>query len=204
MLELLIRLGADLESPDDKGRTPLMVALLRGDRDAMKLLRAAGAEEPEKPVPPTDAVDGIAAAAAAVLKSEPMFSVADMRATVAWYESVGFTVKDRYEDGGSLMFAKVAFGNAEFALSPGGDPGPRGVSLWFFTDRVHDLYQLFKSRQLDATRPDAPGSKPGLEVRFDEDLYAPFYGGRQFSIRDVNGLPLIFWQPPWLPPGEPS
>ena len=155
-------------------------------------------------MPQTDATDGIAAAAASVLKSDPMFSVADMRATVAWYESIGFTVKDRYEDGGSLMFARVAFGNSEFALSPGGNPGPRGVSLWFFTDRVNDLYQLFKARQLDATRRDALGSNPGLEIRFDEDLYAPFYGGRQFSIRDLNGLTLIFWQPPWLSPGEPS
>jgi hypothetical protein len=35
-------------------------------------------------------------------------------------------------------------------------------------------------------------------VRFQEDLYEPFYGGRQSSILDNNDLPLIFWQPVWL------
>ena len=46
MLELLIELGAELEATDDKGRTPLAVALLRGDHEAIRLLRAAGAKEP--------------------------------------------------------------------------------------------------------------------------------------------------------------
>jgi hypothetical protein len=42
------------------------------------------------------------------------------------------------------------------------------------------------------------------EVRFEEDLYEPFYGGRQFSIRDPNGLALIFWHPEWLTPHDES
>ena len=32
MLALLIELGADVEADDDKGRTPLAVAMLRGDQ----------------------------------------------------------------------------------------------------------------------------------------------------------------------------
>jgi hypothetical protein len=43
-----------------------------------------------------------------------------------------------------------------------------------------------------------------VEVRFEEDLYTPFYGGWQFSIRDINGLALIFWQPEWLGPSGES
>ena len=112
-----------------------------------------------------------------------MFSVRDMRATVDWYQSLGFTVHDAYEDSGSLTFARLTFGGGEFTLSSGGDPGPSDVSLWFFTDRVQELYERFKG---------FPG------VRFEEDLYGPFYGGRQFSIQDINGLRLIFWQPEWL------
>jgi ankyrin repeat protein len=42
MLALLIELGADLEATDDKSRTPLAVAMLRGDREAMRILKAAG------------------------------------------------------------------------------------------------------------------------------------------------------------------
>ena len=46
MLGLLIELGAEIEAADDKGRTPLAVAVLRGDSEAARLLRAAGANEP--------------------------------------------------------------------------------------------------------------------------------------------------------------
>jgi hypothetical protein len=74
------------------------------------------------------------------------------------------------------------------------------VSLWFYTDRVEDLYQLLKERQLGVSQR----SSDEPEVRFEEDLYVPFYGGRQFSIQDNNGLTLIFWQPEWLSPGVGS
>lgn len=123
----------------------------------------------------------MAAAARSIGKSVPMFFVRDMRATVQWYESMGFTVSDQYEDDGELVFATVSLGAGEFALSPGGDSGPRNVNFWFFTDRVEEFYRLFREQKPD--------------VRFDEDLYEPFYGGRQFSIFDNNGLSLVFWQP---------
>jgi catechol 2,3-dioxygenase-like lactoylglutathione lyase family enzyme len=112
-----------------------------------------------------------------------MFRVVDMRATVRWYQALGFTLVDEYEDSGELVFARLAFGKCEFGLSPGAATGPRDVSLWFYTNRVEELYQRLN---------DMPA------IRFEEDLYVPFYGGRQFSIQDPNGLMLIFWQPEWL------
>ncbi len=197
MLQLLIGLGADLDAPDDKGRTPFDIAMLRGDMDAMRILRAAGAKEPEQAAG-TDTTGRMAALAASIKKSDPMFSVADMRATVQWYQSIGFTVLHQYEDHGELMFAKIGFGACEFGLSPGGEPGPRDVSLWFYTDRVQELYQILKDRQIRAAQAALAGSSAEPGVRFLEDLYSPFYGGRQFSIEDPNGLTLIFWHPDWL------
>ena len=124
-----------------------------------------------------------------------------MRATVRWYESIGFTVTDRHEDGDQLVFAHMTFGKGEFALSPGGETGPCDVRLWFFTDRVEDLYRVLKARQERAARAALAGvSADEPDVWFEEDLYQPFYGGRQFSVRDVNGLHLIFWQPDWMKP----
>lgn len=87
----------------------------------------------------------------------------------------------------------MCFGEAQFTLSPGATDGPQDVSLWFFTDQIQELYELLKEHQLLAALPEQ--AAPKVEVRFDEDLYEPFYGGRQFSIRDINGLSLIFWQP---------
>ena len=204
MLELLIDLGADIEAPDDRGRTPLAVALMRGDHEAIRLLRAAGAKDPAAPVSqPGQSTDALRAAAASVTGLSPMLSVPDMRATVRWYQSIGFTVADEYEDSGQLVFARLVFGKAEFTLGPGGSRVSRDVSLWFFTDRIEALYDALKQRQFRAVG-DAPDRAAGeFEVRFDEDLYTPFYGGRQFGIRDINGLSLIFWQPEWLaPPGK--
>ena len=185
MLQLLIELGADLEAKDSKGRTPLEIAMLRGDREATRLLKQAGAREPQ-PSPAADFSKEMASAARSVDKSVPMFLVSDMRATVSWYESIGFAVRDRYEDDGELTFAALTFGKGEFALSPGGNPGPHDVRLWFFTNDIDKIYNPLKQRALSGSE---------TEVRFEEDLYEPFYGGRQFSIRDINGLSLIFWEP---------
>jgi catechol 2,3-dioxygenase-like lactoylglutathione lyase family enzyme len=174
--------------------------MLRGDREAMRLLKAAGAKELQ-PLDGPHVVQELAAVASSISQSAPMFRVPDMRATVRWYESIGFAAEDRYEDDGELMFARLRFGKGEFTLSPGGTAGPRDVSLWFFTDRVQELYQLLKERQLRVAQVALTGgSSKEPEVRFEEDLYEPFYGGRQFSIRDNNDLSLIFWQPTWLQP----
>ena len=181
MLSLLIELGADVDAPDDKGRTPLAMAMLRGDAQATRLLTAAGAVQPERG-PAEDASEPLAGLAGSVKKGDPMFRVLDMRATVRWYRALGFTLIDAYEDSGDPVLARLSFGTCEFGLSPGATTGPRDVSLWLYTDRVEDLYQRLKKRQ----------------VHFEEDLYVPFYGGRQFSIRDPNGLELIFWHPEWL------
>jgi ankyrin repeat protein len=199
VLALLIDLGADLDATDDKGRTPLDVALLRGDGEATRLLRAAGATEPEVRGGSDDARE-LTRLADSVRKGAPLFRVPNMRATVQWYRAIGFTVIDEYEDSGDLVFARLSCGKCEFTLSPGATTGPRDVSLWLYTDRVADFYRQLKNRQ---SRAAAVGTSPvadAPEVPFEEDLYTPFYGGQQFSIRDINGLILVFWHPDWLAP----
>lgn len=184
LLALLIDLGADLEAKDDKGRTPLDVAVLRGDTEAARILRAGGAIEPEPPAKAGDDRE-LAQLADSVRKSDPMFVVQDMRATLQWYRAIGFTINDEYEDSGDLIWASLSFGKCEFTLSTGATTGPRDVSLWLYTDRVEELYRQLRT---------VPG------IPFEEDLHTPFYGGQQFSIRDLNGLHLVFLQPTWLAP----
>jgi hypothetical protein len=55
----------------------------------------------------TDFHRRIASARSLVDRGEPMFAVTDMRKTVRWYASIGFTIRDEYEDRGELLFARA-------------------------------------------------------------------------------------------------
>ena len=63
------------------------------------------------------------------------------------------------------MFPRLTFGSGEFTLGPGGTPGPRDVSLWFFTDRVQELYEVLKRRRRGGTLP--PGAPKGVDRQGD-------------------------------------
>ncbi|NUQ12874.1 MAG: VOC family protein [Gemmatimonadaceae bacterium] len=193
-LERLIALGADLEATDAQGRTPLAIAMLKGDREAMRILRTAGARLPE---PPATAPADVASLARTVQSVRPMLAVPDVNATVAWYQAVGFTLAGSHGEGGRLDWASVTLGGAEVMFVPAasGLPGWRGLSLWFDTDRIDDLYSELKRRQLLRSRrllEGEPDESP--EISFTSDLYTAFYGQREFGIRDPNGVELMFAQ----------
>jgi ankyrin repeat protein len=160
IIELLIELGADLEAEDQSGQTALALAMLRGDRNAMSRLRAAGAKEP-KPIETPGFSRNIAELAGSVAKGVPMISVPDIAATLEWYASIGFKEIGRYEEAGVVNFGMLAFGKAELMLRPVGHQGPRDVTLWFYTDQVDALYQFFRSWR-------TPGDHKGIE--FVEDI----------------------------------
>lgn len=114
-------------------------------------------------------------------KVVPMIHVPDVRATVAWYESIGFTVTDTYDDGGEgLSFAILAFGSSELMFNSGGQPGSqkrREVDLYIYVDNVDGLYGNLRDR-----------------VEIVEGLHDTFYGMREFIIRDPNRFWLTFAQ----------
>lgn len=194
VLDLLIELGADLEAEDGHGQTALAVAMLRGERAAMSRLDAAGARRPRSiGVPGLRA--SMAERASSVKKGVPMISVPDIARTLDWYASIGFQEIARYEEDGIVNFGMVSFGRAELMLRIGGKPGLDTLSLWLYVDEIEGLYRLLKSRQMEAAQralAESAGDDRGIE--FVEDLYEPFYGGRQFSVRDLNGYTLVFLQ----------
>ncbi|MFY9821298.1 MAG: ankyrin repeat domain-containing protein [Thermoanaerobaculia bacterium] len=195
VLDLLIELGADLEAEDMSGQTALAVAMLRGDREAMSRLHAAGAQPPRM-IAPASFNTSMAKLGDSIKKAVPMIYVPDVAAALAWYASIGFKEIARYEDDGVVNFGMVSFGKAELMLNMHGKPGPHDVSLWFYTDQVDELYRLFKSRQLEAAQAaieGRPGDQQGIE--FAEDINDTFYGVREFGIRDLNGYVLYFEQP---------
>ncbi len=187
---LLISLGADVNAVDARGRTPLELAMLHGDVAAIRLLRQAGARDPEIPsAPPSDAeLDGLRASVTEVI---PMLCVDDVDATVAWYTSLGHVVEARVPETGPIGWAMLRLGSVRLMVEPKVARPSARVALWFYTTRLDEVYAMYRARQLRASAQAAEGG-PDPEMCFLEDLYAPHYGGRQFSVQDRNGFELVF------------
>jgi uncharacterized glyoxalase superfamily protein PhnB len=111
----------------------------------------------------------------------PMIHVPDVRATVDWYTSIGFTLVRQNEEDGERNWAKLTFGNSEVMFQAGGKSSSdhrREVDLCITVDNVDDVHRRFKDR-----------------VQVVVDLYDAFYGMREFIIRDFNGFWITFGQP---------
>ena len=123
-----------------------------------------------------------------------MLNVPDIRASIAWYQSIGFELEGTYEEDGEPNWAGLFFGNAYFMLIPWKNARrPRGVSFWIQTKRVDDLYQVLKDRQLERARTLLEGRTPTFpEARFHQDIHNAFYGNREFTILDPDGYELTF------------
>ena len=194
LAELLVELGADVNAMDLHGQTPLAFALTRGEADVARVLQARGAALPPSRAP-AEIRERLARLARSTRKGVPMIGVPDIGAALRWYASIGFTEVTRNEDGGLVNFGMVAFGRAEVMFGIHDAPNAENVRLWFYTDEVDALYELLKARQLGEAREVLEGKPLGDEaIRFDEELYDPFYGGRQFSIRDPFGYTLVFYK----------
>jgi uncharacterized glyoxalase superfamily protein PhnB len=115
-------------------------------------------------------------------KVVPMIHVSDVRATVEWYRSIGFTVLNTYDDGGErLIFAILSFGSTEVMFNCGGRSSSehrREVDLYVYCENVEEFFHSLKDR-----------------VNVFEDLHDTFYGMREFIVRDMNGFWITFGQP---------
>jgi uncharacterized glyoxalase superfamily protein PhnB len=110
----------------------------------------------------------------------PMIHVPDVRATAAWYESIGFAVLNTFEDEDGMTFALLSYGNSQIMLNAGGLPATqdrREVDLYVRTNEVDRLYERLKDC-----------------VQIDQGPEETFYGTREFSVRDLNGFWLTFGQ----------
>jgi glyoxalase/bleomycin resistance protein/dioxygenase superfamily protein len=111
----------------------------------------------------------------------PMIHVPDVRATLEWYKSIGFTVTFAHDVDGVMAGAALSFGSTEIMLNEGGISSPghrREVDLYVYTDDVDELYQRLKDR-----------------VEVLEGLHGTPYGMREFIIRDLNRFWITFGQP---------
>lgn len=112
----------------------------------------------------------------------PMIHVPDVRATVDWYQQIGFNIDATYGDetGEGSSFAVVSFGETGVMFDEGGATSTnhrREVDLYVYTNDVDDLYARLKD-SVDV-------------VHGPNDT---FYGMREVIIRDLNGFWITFGQ----------
>ena len=115
-------------------------------------------------------------------KVVPMIHVPDVRATVDWYESIGFNVVAKYgnETADGLSFAIVSFGDGQVMFNQDGetsDKRRREVDLYVYADEVDEIYSRLKDR-----------------VDVVEGPHNTFYGMREVIIRDLNRFWITFGQ----------
>ncbi len=194
ILDLLIELGANLEAVDINGHTALTSAMLAGNDEAIRRLHVAGAKPPRS-ADSSGFTHAMVRLRDSIKKCVPTIMVPDVAAALDWYTSIGFQEMARYGDDGLVNFGMVSFGKAELMLNMHGRKGEHDVSLWFYTDQIEPLYELLKARQLHAAQAALAGAPAEHDaIEFTEYLYEPFYGGREFGIRDLNGYNLYFMQ----------
>src|SRR5688572_23871960 len=101
----------------------------------------------------------------------PMIHVPDVRATVEWYQSIGFEVVSTNEYDGTVDWALLSFGDGQVMFNAGGAPSSaarREVDLYVNTDGVDALYETLKDR-----------------VDVHKAVHETFYGMREFIVRDL-------------------
>jgi hypothetical protein len=198
MIPLLVELGADVSAEDAKGRTALDVALLKGEMEAARRLRVAGARvasySKKKLSAPAELAGNID-------RVEVMLTVSDIQTSIDWYRSIGFQLAGVNESSGKIDWAGMRFGRAFFMLVSGAlAERTREVSVWVYTRDVDALYQTLKARQLARATALLDGQPPTYpEARFSQDLHEAFYGNREFTLVDPDGYSLTFGQPSTTP-----
>lgn len=110
----------------------------------------------------------------------PMIHVPDVRATVEWYESIGFQTVNTYGNGtpNGLSFAIMSFGDSHVMFNQGGetsDKRRREVDLYISNVEVDELYDQLKDR-----------------VDIVEAPHDTFYGMREVILRDLNRFWITF------------
>ena len=112
----------------------------------------------------------------------PMIHVPDVRATVEWYESIGFQTINTYGNGtpDGLSFAIMSFGDSRVMFNQGGETSSkhrREVDLYIYDVEVDEAYERLKDR-VDIVK--AP--------------HDTFYGMREVIFRDLNRFWITFAQ----------
>ena len=116
----------------------------------------------------------------------PAMTVNDLKASLRFYEGLGFTMDEQWEDEGVLKGAMLRGGDARFGLSQDDFAKGRdrvkgvGIRLYFETDQ--DIAELArKAKEAGIKLDEGPGALP--------------WGATGFTVTDPDGFRLTISNP---------
>lgn len=111
--------------------------------------------------------------------ASPSLTVNDIETSMAWYRDVlGFTIGERWEDGGKLLGAEIAAGDVTFMIGQDdwkkGRNRVKGVGLRLYCTTNQDIDKLAARIKDNGGTPDGPKDTP--------------WGTREFAVDDPDGF----------------
>ena len=120
-----------------------------------------------------------AQAAAQISAIVPSLTVDDLLKSIAFYEAVGFTIDQRWEDNGALLGAMLRAGKNQIGLNQDdwkkGRDRTKGIGMRLFMSTPQDVDEI-------AGRARAAG------LRLDSEPYDTEWKTRAFEVTDPSGF----------------
>ena len=111
----------------------------------------------------------------------PGFTVDDLGKSIAFYEALGFTVGERWEDGGTLLGVMLQAGRLQLGLSQDdwkkGRDREKGIGCRLHIETAQNIDEI-------AARVTAAG------IRLDVEPFDTQWKTRQFDLTDPSGFRL--------------
>ena len=109
----------------------------------------------------------------------PLFTVDDLQASIAFYEALGFTVGERWEENGALLGVMLAVGKTQIGLNQDdwkkGRDRKKGVGVRLFLATTQNIDEI-------AARAKSAGITLASEPHDTE------WKSRAFEVTDPSGL----------------
>jgi PhnB protein len=113
----------------------------------------------------------------------PSIAVSDPRATIGWFEKLGFSSRgEATTPDGTIVHAEVVKGEAVIMLGPNmmGGLGSAGMSLYMTQENgIDDFYASVKAQG----------------ITMAEEIQDQFWGDRTFMVEHPDGYKIMFAQP---------
>jgi uncharacterized glyoxalase superfamily protein PhnB len=109
----------------------------------------------------------------------PIFTVDDLQESITFYESLGFTIDERWEENGALLGVMLRAGKNQVGLNQDdwkkGRDRKKGIGMRLFMSTTQDVDQV-------AARAKRAG------VKLDSEPHDTEFNSRAFEVTDPSGF----------------